>query len=301
MTSPTPTDMALPRPTVVALDFSPGSESALVRAATLAARAGAPLHAVTADPDEAGPHVTHDELEAFVAQALGEDAADALAVVGGLSVLSAVLHYAERVGAGLLVVGTRGRPGVGRLLAGSVAEACVAAAPCPVLTVPHGVEAHEPSAAAPVLVAVDFGGLGAGALAAGRAFADLHGAPLEVVHVVRDLGPYAGLSRTALSLDVVDPERAEAVRQRLRRCEAVRQAAPDALHVALGEASRQIAAVAAARAAGAVVLGTHGRTGVAHAILGSTAESTLRRSPCAVLTVRPRAVPRPVRLAVAGS
>ena len=296
--------MALPRPTVVALDFSPGSESALVRAATLAARAGTPLHVITADPSGTGPTVTRDEVEAFVGAALGVGVADTVAVVGGRTVPAGVVRYAGRVEAGLLVVGTRGRSGVGRLLAGSVAEACVAAAPCPVLTVPRGAEAHEPSPTAPVLVAVDFRGLGAGALAAGRTFTDLYGAPLEVVHVARDLGPYAGLSPTALSLDEVDPERAEAVRQRLLRCEAVREAKPDALHVALGEASRQIAAVAADRDAGAVVLGTHGRTGVGHAILGSTAESTLRRSPCAVLTVRPHVAPpnaRPARLAAVGS
>jgi len=35
-----------------------------------------------------------------------------------------------------------------------------------------------------------------------------------------------------------------------------------------------------------IVMGTHGRTGLAHAFLGSVAERTLRRAPCAVLTVR---------------
>ena len=35
-----------------------------------------------------------------------------------------------------------------------------------------------------------------------------------------------------------------------------------------------------------IVMGTHGRTGLAHAFLGSVAERTLRRAPCAVLTVQ---------------
>lgn len=35
-----------------------------------------------------------------------------------------------------------------------------------------------------------------------------------------------------------------------------------------------------------VVLGTHGRTGLRHALLGSVAEKVLRRSPVPVLTVR---------------
>lgn len=36
-----------------------------------------------------------------------------------------------------------------------------------------------------------------------------------------------------------------------------------------------------------VVVGTHGRTGVAHALLGSVAERVVRHSPCSVMVVRP--------------
>ena len=35
-----------------------------------------------------------------------------------------------------------------------------------------------------------------------------------------------------------------------------------------------------------IVMGTHGRTGLAHVFLGSAAERTLRQAPCPVLTVR---------------
>jgi nucleotide-binding universal stress UspA family protein len=37
-----------------------------------------------------------------------------------------------------------------------------------------------------------------------------------------------------------------------------------------------------------VVMGTHGRTGLAHALLGSVAEKVVRHAPCAVLVVRPQ-------------
>ena len=37
-----------------------------------------------------------------------------------------------------------------------------------------------------------------------------------------------------------------------------------------------------------IVMGTHGRTGISHMMLGSVAEKIVRLSPCPVLTVKPR-------------
>jgi nucleotide-binding universal stress UspA family protein len=36
-----------------------------------------------------------------------------------------------------------------------------------------------------------------------------------------------------------------------------------------------------------IVIGTHGRSGLAHVLLGSTAERVVRKAPCPVLSVRP--------------
>lgn len=36
-----------------------------------------------------------------------------------------------------------------------------------------------------------------------------------------------------------------------------------------------------------IVMGTHGRSGFSHLLLGSVAENVVRRAPCSVLTVRP--------------
>ncbi|OHB71466.1 MAG: hypothetical protein A2W17_08550 [Planctomycetes bacterium RBG_16_41_13] len=35
-----------------------------------------------------------------------------------------------------------------------------------------------------------------------------------------------------------------------------------------------------------IVIGTHGRTGLAHAVMGSVAEKVVRKAPCPVLTIR---------------
>jgi nucleotide-binding universal stress UspA family protein len=47
----------------------------------------------------------------------------------------AIVQIAGEVDAGLIVMGTHGRSGLGRLLLGSVAERVLREAPCPVLTV----------------------------------------------------------------------------------------------------------------------------------------------------------------------
>jgi nucleotide-binding universal stress UspA family protein len=56
-----------------------------------------------------------------------------------------------------------------------------------------------------------------------------------------------------------------------------------------GRAAQGIAAAAAECGANLVVIGTHGRTGLAHMFLGSVAEAVLRLTECSVLTVRPDA------------
>jgi nucleotide-binding universal stress UspA family protein len=56
--------------------------------------------------------------------------------------------------------------------------------------------------------------------------------------------------------------------------------------VASGVPYREIVRAARETAAGLIVIGTHGRTGVEHVIFGSTAEKVVRMAPCPVLSVR---------------
>jgi nucleotide-binding universal stress UspA family protein len=57
--------------------------------------------------------------------------------------------------------------------------------------------------------------------------------------------------------------------------------------IAVGEPAAEILEVARARGMDLVVMGTHGRTGLEHALMGSIAERVVRRAHCPVLTVRP--------------
>ncbi|HTQ04722.1 MAG TPA: universal stress protein [Polyangiaceae bacterium] len=54
----------------------------------------------------------------------------------------------------------------------------------------------------------------------------------------------------------------------------------------LGPVANTIAEFARRRAYDLVVIGTHGRTGLAHVVIGSVAERVVRYAPCPVLAVR---------------
>ena len=59
------------------------------------------------------------------------------------------------------------------------------------------------------------------------------------------------------------------------------------MRTAIGNTADEICAAADAVGADLIVIGTHGRGGLSHALLGSVAEKVVRKAPCPVLTVRP--------------
>ncbi len=56
---------------------------------------------------------------------------------------------------------------------------------------------------------------------------------------------------------------------------------------AIGEPAGEIVGYAAEQGMDLLVLGTHGRTGLEHALMGSIAERVVRKARCPVLTVHP--------------
>jgi nucleotide-binding universal stress UspA family protein len=56
----------------------------------------------------------------------------------------------------------------------------------------------------------------------------------------------------------------------------------------IGRPDSEIVARAAATHADLIVMGTHGRSGLAHALLGSVAERVVQHAPCPVLIVPKR-------------
>ena len=137
-----------------------------------------------------------------------------------------------------------------------------------------------------ILVPTDFSSPSDRALDYARDLAHQFHASLHVLHVVNrpllaeGLAAEAALSNgTAMGSDMV-----EDAQRRLRK------QAPDAASadVIFGYAARSIVEHASRLGIDLIVMGSHGRTGIAHVLLGSVAEAIVRTAPCPVLTVRDR-------------
>jgi nucleotide-binding universal stress UspA family protein len=138
-----------------------------------------------------------------------------------------------------------------------------------------------------ILVPIDFSDPSDAALQYAASVAARFNAALHVLHVVDD--PY----RAAYAAEVFVPE-VEGLREELM-ADAVGKL-NDKLRVlgvtgamtaaVIGTPSMSIVEYAGGHGIDLIVMGTHGRGGVSHLLMGSVAERVVRTAPCPVLTVR---------------
>jgi universal stress protein A len=139
-------------------DFSHASDAALDWASSLARERGAALLIVHVEEPPAAygggemyygmPDPASEDLAKMLSQVLPTDpqvSHEHRLLTGDPA--TAIARLAEQENVELIVMGTHGRTGLLRLLMGSVAEAVVRRAPCPVLTLkqPHGKGGEHPS------------------------------------------------------------------------------------------------------------------------------------------------------------
>lgn len=121
---------------VVGYDFSEPADDALAWAADLARALDgqvALVH-VTDAPGDDDPAV--NDLRARLAQLADEVGPEVAShVVLGSDVAAALVHFAEEMDADAIVVATAGLGGMARIILGSVADAVVRSASCPVITI----------------------------------------------------------------------------------------------------------------------------------------------------------------------
>jgi nucleotide-binding universal stress UspA family protein len=229
------------------------------------------------------------ELERFVEPFLGEGVPVELKLVEG-EPWREIQSVAEALPADLVVMGTHGRSGVGRLLLGSVAEKVLRRVPCPVLTV--GAADATPARRVlfeRVLCAVDLTAGSEATLDMALSVAAENLASVTLLHVVEgSLGvagpePYGTFPEAvALRDTLVDHAR--------RRLEEAGRAVQGFCHVSprveTGRAWQQILRLAETERCDLIVMGAHVKGALERILLGSTAAQVVRHARCPVLVVR---------------
>lgn len=204
-----------------------------------------------------------------------------------------IVATAEAQRTDCLVVGTAGKSGLEHVLLGSTAERVIRTAPCPVLAVPTK-RAHFRGSAEQggemrpslkkMMIPVDFSDCSLDALEYGVVMARPMGASMTLLHVLEPVS--YGLDFTLVSSPA--RQRRAVIERRLADiAQAIRAGGVSCdFMVRGGLPNDSILEAAKSLPADWLVMGTHGRRGLAHAMYGSVVEFVLRQSPCPILTVR---------------
>jgi nucleotide-binding universal stress UspA family protein len=141
-----------------------------------------------------------------------------------------------------------------------------------------------------ILHATDFSPASRRAFARAVALAKSSGAQLLILHVRSTVVPMIdGYSAATVYEDVQRAGRAYATKELERRVAQARRVGARAESVLMeGAAADGIVRAARGRRADMIVLGTHGRSGLARFLLGSVASRVVAQATCPVLTVRGR-------------
>jgi len=131
-----------------------------------------------------------------------------------------------------------------------------------------------------ILVGTDFGPQADNALRYGRALADTFGASLYLLHIAEN----SFLRATPTDPATLRDATVRILNQRLTDDDGRRDA--HAVLETSDHPAEAIVAYAAANQIDLIILGTHGRDGLAHLLVGSVAEAVVRSAPCPVLIVR---------------
>ncbi|MGA7875114.1 MAG: universal stress protein [Desulfoferrobacter sp.] len=118
-----------------------------------------------------------------------------------------------------------------------------------------------------------------------------YGATLHVVHVMVDFALSPPIHSTYMPIEY-QPEFVEQITEASRESiqsryvNQLKEKQAYEIQLLSGYASTEIIRLVKEKAIDLIVMGSHGLTGLAHVLFGSTADRVVRKSPCSVLTVR---------------
>jgi nucleotide-binding universal stress UspA family protein len=193
-----------------------------------------------------------------------------------------ILRTAHEVDADLIVVGTHGRSGLDRMLCGSVAESVERQSSRPVLIV-RNLESSQPGTPIRLILhPTDFSASSWPALGVARALARANQAGLVLLHVE----PAEVLTGGSFYMPAdLGPAR-EALAKMQKECAEAGLEGSVQTRLSQGDPVFDILGAAQELGCDLIVMGTHGRTGLRRLLMGSVAESIIRKAPCLTLLVK---------------
>lgn len=200
-----------------------------------------------------------------------------------VSAFEAIMEQVTRVTPDLIVIGTHGRTGIGRLLIGSTAEKVLRHAPCNVLTVKQAATPAKTAEPRRILVPVDFSDGSARALDVARWLAEREPVHLQLLHVVEPVPAPYGIDDVGGGIGFAASARAQ-IEQLLKEWSGDIEGAR--WSVAHGSAATEIARIAENTHSDLVIMGTRGLSGLEHVLVGSVTERVCRTSLVPVLVAR---------------
>jgi nucleotide-binding universal stress UspA family protein len=188
--------------------------------------------------------------------------------------------------ADLIVIATHGRTGLKHLFLGSTAEKVVQHAPCPVLVVRQRDAEKRSFSPKKILAPIDFSAGSKAAVDWAVSLAGRFGAEVEAVNVIPVYYPID--SYATIDLGLLQAELRQASEKEFSRLLAGfnRREHPLRTFIRHGRPATEIVEAAKETGADLIVISTHGRTGLDHMLLGSTAEEVVRHADCPVLVAR---------------
>lgn len=279
---------------LVTTDFSECSERALLTAIGVAQRYGSRLHLIHVVPRE-GYGVTGVGMfgAANFARHNARDLESSLLERGYLEgiryrismergeVWPVVSRIVDEERIDLVVLGTRGRTGLGKLMLGSIAEKIFRKVACPVLTVGPNLRPSLPVKVQPgrILFPTDFSPQADHAFPYAVSLALDQQSQLICMHVVPSSGREATFNEDRAS-------RYASARLRELTASVTRLAKEPEFMVETGDPAQAIVMAAAERRAELVVLGVRAPDSLLDCLGWSTAYGVVREASCPVLTVR---------------
>jgi nucleotide-binding universal stress UspA family protein len=200
----------------------------------------------------------------------------------------AIAPVAKRSGADLVLMATHGRTGLAHLLMGSVTETVLRSIPVPVLALRVGQGDRPLTAVQRILWATDLSPVSEGSWRYALTLADVFAAEVVLLHVVPPSElPWQDEQPVPTPGSWLEQHVAPFDRELGQRQQVAEELGLSARRkILVGVPAEAIVAEAQAEEADLIVVGTHGRTGLPHVLLGSVAEVVIRKAACPVLAVK---------------